>query len=373
MPVVRFHTVEEARQRARRRLPRMVFDYVDGAAGREHAAALNQSALDAIRMMPRGLVNVEERQLGKTFLGQDWGLPFGIAPMGMCNLTWPDADVMLAKAAVEFNIPVGLSTAGTSTIEDTYQRAGQHAWFQLYVGKSDELATQLVDRAEAAGYDTLILTIDVPQVAPRIRDLRNGFQAPLVIGPRQFIDFALHPNWSIRTLMAGVPEPVNFAASNASEKFVRNAGRGRIDWAWLDSLRKRWHGHLIVKGVLSTVDAVRLQAVGVDAIYISNHGGRKLDSAPPAIQQLPRIRAAVGEDYPLIFDSGVRTGEQIVKVLALGADFVMLGRPFLFGIGADGASGLQRLIELLVNEMSVAMAQIGAPSVGDITQSVLTD
>ena len=368
---VNIFSIEDARRAAQRRMPRMLFDFVDGAAGSENANRLNRTALDAIRLQPRVLVNVDNRRLNKIFLGREWGLPLGIAPMGMCDLTWPGADKMLAAAAKHHNIPLTLSTAASSTIEETYQRAGDNAWFQLYVGQSEEVALDFVRRADQAGYSALLLTVDVPQVAPRQRDLRNGFKTPLRIGPRQFIDFAIHPHWSIQTLLAGVPRTANYAADSGAKSFVRGESRGRVDWDFLAQLRDLWPRSLIVKGVLSAQDAIKIRDTGVDAVYVSNHGGRQLDSAPPAIQMLPAIRAAVGDHYPLLFDSGIRNGEAVVKALALGADFVMLGRPFLYGIGADGERGLATVIELLSNEISLALAQLGRPDIEDIDHSVI--
>jgi L-lactate dehydrogenase (cytochrome) len=349
----RIQTSDEARALARRRLPRLMFDYIDGAAGKEHAAARNLDALGARQLMPRVLAPSEQCSLKKTFLGQTLALPFGIAPMGMCNLAWPGADQMLAAEAVRRGMPHGVSTAASSTLEAMAEQAGALAWFQLYVTGTLEAAWGLVDRAKAAGYQALILTVDVPRVAPRPRDVRNGFTMPFHIGPRQFMDFALHPHWSLASL------------------FDRHASRAGANWAFLDELRRRWDGKLIVKGVLSPEDAQRIQAAGADAIYVSNHGGRQLDSAPPAITALARVRAAVGPDYPLVFDSGVRSGEDILKALACGADLVMLGRPLLYALGADGARGLASLLDALLNELGVAMAQLGLADVSDIRASHL--
>ena len=371
-------TVADARARARRRLPRMMFDYVDGAAGAESASRLNCQVLDAIRLLPRVLVNVEERDLAKSFLGRDWGLPFGIAPMGMCDLVWPGADAILARAAARHDIPLCLSTAASSTIEQTRERAGENAWFQLYVGHSQEIAMDQVRRADEAGYEVLMLTVDVPQVSLRLRDLRNGFQVPFRIGPRQFLDFARHPAWSLGTIAAGVPVTANFndyVASTSSDKvfkaWVRNEGRGRLDWQFLEMLRQRWPRTLVVKGVLAPADALAAKERGIDALYVSNHGGRQLDSVVPAIHMLPRIRQAVGEGYPLLFDSGVRNGDGIIKALALGADFVMLGRPFLYAIGADGERGMERIVEILREEISVSIAQLGKPDLTGIDASLI--
>ena len=364
-------SVADARAAAKWRMPKIIFDFVDGAAGSEFSCEQNCSMLDRVRLLPRVLVNVENRRLGKSLFGREWDLPFGIAPMGMCNLTWPGADKMLAAAAVKYGIPVCLSTMASSNIENIGQQAGENAWFQLYVGQSEEIGFDLVRRAEEAGYDTLILTVDLPIIADRPREQRNGFQSPIKIGPKQFFDFAIHPQWSIRTLLTGVPVLANNLQSSSGEKFVRNEGRGKVDWGFLDRLRQRWKGKLVVKGVLSAEDAVRIRDANVDAVYVSNHGGRQLDSAPAAIAMLPGIRAAVGADYPIIFDSGVRNGEAVIKALALGADFVMLGRPFLYGIGAAGEQGLETVIELLIKQIDMTLAQLARPDINDIDASVI--
>jgi len=254
------------------------------------------------------------------------------------------------------------------------ERAAGNGWFQLYVGPSVDDAMDLVQRAEAAGYEYLLLTVDVPVVSARPREQRQGFEAPFRMRPRQFVDFAAHPQWVIHTLVDGVPKPVNVLPANTVVNkpiFTRNEIRGHIDWQFLDQLRERWMGKLILKGVLSADDAVRIRDAGVDAVYVSNHGGRQLDAAPAAIDMLPEIRQAVGADYPLIFDSGLRSGEGIVKALALGADFVMLGRPFLYASGADGQRGVYRLIELLKNDMLLVLAQIGCTDVSHLDRNVL--
>ena len=366
-------SIADARSAAKRRVPKIMFDYVDGAAGSEYGCEQNSRMLERIRLLPRVLVNVENRNLKKTLLGHEWDLPIGIAPMGMCDLTWPGADKMLAAAAVKYNIPLTLSTMASSNIEDTFQRAGENAWFQLYVGQSQEIAFDMVSRAENCGYDTLMLTVDVPLIAARPREQHNGFQSPMKIGPRQFFDFATHPQWSIRTLLSGVPELANNVGGDHAGKIVRDESRGKVDWNFLDRLRQRWPGKLIVKGVLSPLDAVRIRDADADAIYVSNHGGRQLDSAPAAIQMLPVIRDAVGDDFPIIFDSGVRNGEAVLKALALGADFVMLGRAFMYGIGAAGAQGLDQVIELLKNQMDTSLAQLGRPNIDDIDRSIIVD
>ena len=369
----RLYGTDDARTMARRRMPRMIFDFVDGAAGSETADRLNRAAIDRIRLQPRVLVNVENRRLSKPILGREMALPFGIAPMGMCDLTWPGADRALAAQAVRSGIPLCLSSAASTTLEAMHPLAAGLAWFQLYVGESEDAAMEMVDRAEAAGYEVLILTVDVPQTSKRLRDQKNGFRVPFKLGPRQFLDFALHPRWAIETLLSGVPKPMNYETAKHGHGFVRDESRGRTDWAFLERLRARWKGKLVVKGVLNSDDAIRVMDTGADAIYVSNHGGRQLDSAPAAIRVLPAIRDAVGKDYSLIFDSGLRNGEGIVKALALGADFVMLGRPIMYALGADGARGLSTLIDILADEISVTIAQLGCRRVEDIDAGVLAD
>jgi len=364
----RIFSVSDARKFARRRLPRMIFDFIDGSAGEERACELNVEMIEALRMLPRVLVNVEDRNHRKALFGQTWNLPFGIAPMGMCNLTWPDADAMLARAATQYGIPLVLSTMASSSIEVTAERAGEHAWFQLYVGDSEEVAYHLIERAQTAGYTNLILTVDVPTIGARPREKRNGFQSPFRIGPRQFFDFAMHPQWSLTTLQTGMPKLANVNVPGGRQ-FKRNEARGKLDWDFLARLRERWPGNLIVKGVLGCEDSVRIRDAGVDAVCVSNHGGRQYDSSPAAIQMLPQIRAAVGLDFPLLFDSGVRNGEGVLKALALGADFVLIGRPFLFAMAADGYPGLQQVIELIQSQLDISLAQIGCADVNDIDAS----
>ena len=360
-------SLSDARGRAKRRLPRIIFDFVDGGAGNESACRLNVDELEALRLLPRVLVNVEQRNLRRSLLGRSWELPFGIAPMGMCNLTWPGADDMLARAARHYGMPLALSTMASSSIESMAASAADHVWFQLYVGQSEAVAYDLVERAELAGYTHLILTVDVPEIGLRPREQRNGFQSPMRIGVRQFIDFARHPRWSLATLRHGVPRQANVNLAGAGE-FKRGEARGKVDWAFLRRLRERWQGKLIVKGVLGCDDSLRIRETGADAVYVSNHGGRQLDSAPPAIRMLPLIRAAVGPDYPLLFDSGVRSGDAVIKALALGADFVFIGRPFLYAMGADGYAGLQQMVELLRSQVDIGLAQIGCTDINDLDE-----
>ena len=361
------HSSADARRLARRRLPWMVFDYIDGAAGQETGAMRNRAALDALELRPRILRDVSNRSLAVPLFDKIAKAPFGISPMGMCNLSGPGADMMLARLAARENVPLGVSTVASTAMEPLIEAAEGNAWFQLYFSGDGEGTFKLVERAKAAGYDTIILTVDVPEVGRRPRELRHGFTMPFRIGPKQFIDFALHPQWSLSALFKGRPQMANFDMPGYS--FDRTESRARADWDTLAKLRDMWPGKLVVKGVLDSEDAVSLKANGVDAIQVSSHGCRQLESAPSPITALADIRAAVGADYPLYYDTGLRSGEDVVKAYHQGANFTFLGRILQFAIAAGGEEGLNTLWDVLRNEASIALAQIGETSLVRETDS----
>ena len=351
------HSAEDARRLAKRRLPWMVFDYIDGAAGRETGITRNRSALDALTLRPRILRDVSQRSLATTLFGAPAERPFGIAPMGMCNLSCPGADLMLARLARDFKVPHGVSTVASTALEQIIDVAEGHAWFQIYFSGDGSGTFKLVERARDSGYETLVVTVDVPEVGRRPRELRRGFKMPFRIGPSQFIDFALHPYWSISTLINGRPEMANFQMPGYA--FDRTESRARADWDTLARMRDMWPGKLVVKGVLDAEDAVRLKESGADAIQVSSHGARQLESAPTPVDALFAMRKAVGPDYPLFFDSGLRSGEDALKMLSHGADYCFFGRILQFAMAAAGEPGLRQLWSVLSDEMSIAMAQTG--------------
>ena len=363
------YSYEDARRLAKKRLPRMIFDYIDGAAGTEHGEHLNRNAIRDIRLQPRILNNVETRSIKADLFGDKAGLPFGISPMGMCNLARHDADRLLAQFAAEHHVPVGVSTAASTSLEDMITYADGHAWFQLYFSGNKEASFKLIDRAKASGYKTLVLTVDVPEVGRRPRELRRGFKMPFKIGIPQFIDFALHPEWSLSTLIKGKPELANFGGKFG--EFDRTSSRAGADWALLKEIRDRWQGNLVIKGVLSPIDAVKLKDAGVDAIQVSSHGGRQLDSSPAPINALREIRKSVGDDFTLFFDSGLRSGEDIIKAYAYGADYAFLGRPFSYAIAANGKAGLDQYASLLASDISVTLAQLGLTEMSDVNDDIL--
>ena len=361
MAAAHIHSSEDARRLAKRRLPWMVFDYIDGAAGNETGAARSRAALDAVTLEPRVLRNVADRDLTVDLFGTCAKRPFGIAPMGMCNLSAPRADLMLARLAAQYQVPHGVSTVASTPLEKIIEVADGHAWFQLYFSGDGQGTFKLVERAKDAGYQTLVVTVDVPEVGRRPRELRHGFKMPFSIGPRQFFDFAMHPRWSLTQLAAGKPQMANFEMDGF--EFDRTESRARATWDTLSRLRDMWPGNLVVKGVLNVQDAIALKHAGVDAIQVSSHGSRQLESAPAPIMALPLIRAAVGADYPLFYDSGLRSGEDVLRVLNEGANFAFLGRPFQFAIAAGGEKGLHKLWDVLSEELSSAMAQTGVTKI----------
>lgn len=360
----KIYSYDDARRLSQKRLPKMIFDYIDGAAGNEYGEAHNRSEIQNIKLQPRILKNVKERSIKTKIFGTETDLPFGISPMGMCNLAGPKADYSLAKFAAKNNIPVGVSTVASSSLEDMAEWSEGNAWFQLYYTGKKETTFQLLDRAKAAGYKTLIFTVDVPEIGIRPRELKHKYSYPFRMSASQFIDFALHPFWSLPTLFAGAPDLGNFGGKHG--KFERANSRAGADWDLLKDIREYWGGNLVVKGVLSPEDAASLKVTGVDAIQVSSHGGRQVNSGPTPISALKEIRKAVGDDFTLFFDSGLRSGEDIIKAYAYGADFAFMGRPFSYAFASLGAQGLDQYGDILKNEISVTLAQLGLTNINQV-------
>ncbi len=374
LPSQKIFSIKDARELSRKRLPKLVFDFIDGASGDEKLAEINSTALDQIRLEPKVLRNVEKRSLKKQVLGYEFDFPFGFAPMGMTNLSWPGADSMLAAESARNNIPTCVSMASTTTLEKMYELSEGHSWMQLYIFQDENFVMELLDRAKNTGYEVAILTVDVPVLSRRTRDDKNGFSYPFKIGPKQFFDFATHPTWSLSTLLSGIPKPMNYVTSKSGDGiFKRKESRGSTDWDTLKRVRDKWKGKLVIKGVMSPDDATKIKGAGADAIQVSNHGGRQLDSATAAINMLPLIRKSVGSDFPLIFDSGIRSGSDIVRALAFGADYTMIGRPVMYAMGADGKKGLRRIVEIIKEEASTTLGLVGLNDINDITSNIVIE
>ena len=373
-PSTKIHTIDDAIRLSKKRLPKLVFDFIDGASGDDKLAEINSTALDQIRLEPKVFRNVENRNLSKKIFDFHFDYPFGFAPMGMTNLSWPEADKMIAKESAYNNIPTCVSMASSTTLEDMFTFSEGHSWMQIYIFQSEEFIMELLKRAENIGYKVLILTVDVPILSRRARDDRNGFGYPFKIGPKQFLDFALHPQWSLTTLIKGAPKPMNYVTSKSGDQiFRRKESRGATDWNTLKRVREAWKGKLIIKGVMNSEDALKIKEAGADAIQVSNHGGRQLDSATASINALPLIRKALGDDFPILFDSGIRSGSDILRALALGADFVMFGRPLMYAIGADGAKGLRRIINLIKEELSTNLGLVGLTDINEVDKKIIAE
>ena len=374
LPSQKIFSIKDARDLSRNRLPKLVFDFIDGASGDEKLAEINSIALDQIRLEPKVLRNVEKRSLKKKVLNYEFDFPFGFAPMGMTNLSWPKADSMLAAESARNNIPTCVSMASTTTLEKMYELSEGHSWMQLYIFQDENFVMELLDRAKNTGYEVAILTVDVPVLSRRTRDDKNGFAYPFKIGPKQFFDFATHPTWSLSTLLSGIPKPMNYVTSKSGDGiFKRKESRGTTDWDTLKRVRDKWKGKLVIKGVMSPDDAIKIKEAGADAIQVSNHGGRQLDSATAAINMLPLIRKSVGSDFPLIFDSGIRSGSDIVRALAFGADYTMIGRPVMYAMGADGKKGLRRIVEIIKEEVSTTLGLVGLNDINDVTSKIVIE
>ncbi len=370
----KIHTIDDAIRLSKKRLPKLVFDFIYGASGDDKLAEINSKALDQIRLEPKVFRNVENRNLSKKIFDFHFDYPFGFAPMGMTNLSWPEADKMIAKESAYNNIPTCVSMASSTTLEDMFTFSEGHSWMQIYIFQSEEFIMELLKRAESIGYKVLILTVDVPILSRRARDDRNGFGYPFKIGPKQFLDFALHPQWSLTTLFKGAPQPMNYVTSKSGDQvFRRKESRGATDWNTLKRVRDAWKGKLIIKGVMNSEDALKIKEADADAIQVSNHGGRQLDSATASINALPLIRKALGDDFPILFDSGIRSGSDILRALALGANFVMFGRPLMYAIGADGARGLRRIINLIKEELSTNLGLVGLTDINEVDKKIIAE
>jgi isopentenyl diphosphate isomerase/L-lactate dehydrogenase-like FMN-dependent dehydrogenase len=348
--------IEDLHRLARRRLPRIVRDYVEGGAEDHTTLRANREALAAIRFAPRVLADVSRRSQTTSLFGCDYDAPFGIAPIGAAGLVWHEADMALARAARAANLPFILSTHSFVPLA----RIAQHAsapWFQLYMPNNRIDAGNLVALALDAGCEALVLTADVPVGGNREYNERNGFRVPLRLGIRTLLDGLLHPRW-----LAGVYFKSDWRG-HLLEWGTRRETQGWDDFDWL---RRAWPRKLLIKGILTADDALLALEHGADGIFVSNHGGRQLDGAPAAIEALPPIAAAVGGRMAVLMDGGIRRGADIVKALALGADMVFAGRAALYGAAAGGEAGARRALQILKSEVDRVLALLGCASTAQL-------
>ena len=378
------YAIADLRRLAHRRLPRALFDFYDGGAEDEITLRANRAAFEAVALRPRVLVDVTQVDTGIRMLGAPSALPLAVAPTGAPGFGWPGADIAIAQAAAAAGIPYTLSSSGTISIEGLARAASGRLWFQAYVLRDQAYFEQMVRRAEAAGYEALMITVDLPVGGKRERDFRNHFGIPFRFTPRNLLDFAQHPRWAARIARHGMPQletlsglaqagagPAKAASASAIASSVgRNYDAG-FDWQRLAALRRLWPRRLIVKGVAHPEDAARLVALGVDALVVSNHGGRQLDGGAATLQLLPAVVAAVQGRVPVWVDGGVRRGADVVKALALGAQAVLVGRATLYGAMAAGQPGAQRALTILRDEIERTMRLCGVTRVADIGPDLL--
>ncbi len=364
-------TVEDLRRVAVRRWPRGVRGYVEGGADAEVSLERNVAAYRAYDLVPGTLRDVAEADTRCDLFGFASALPFALAPTGYTRMAHPDGERAAARAALGAGIPYTLSTMATTRLEDVAADVGGELWFQLYVWRDRGLSRDLLDRAAAAGYRVLLVAVDVPVTGMRARDVRAGFTLPPRLTPGVLAEMALHPSWCAGLLRG---EPITFAnfareVSNRSESVMDFAARQfdpSVTWPDITWVRERWNGPLLIKGLLDPDDAARARSAGADGVVLSNHGGRQLDQAMPPVDMLPTVRERVGAEFPVLVDSGVRRGVDLAIALALGANGCLVGRPYLYGLGAAGQAGASAAIELLAGELRRAMRLLGVTSVAQL-------
>ncbi|MEU4291352.1 alpha-hydroxy acid oxidase [Kribbella sp. NPDC026596] len=364
-------TIADLRAIAKRRTPRSVFDYTDGAAEAEISLRRARDLFAEMELQPSILRNVSEIDLGTSILGGRSELPFAFAPTGFTRMMNHEGESAVVKVAEQLGIPYALSTMGTTSIEDV-AAAGPKArkWFQLYVWKDRDAGEDLVKRSAAAGYEALMLTVDVPVAGARLRDVRNGFTIPPSLTAKTVLDASLHPAWWANLLTT---RPLTFASLSNWDGTVAELLDKLFDPTMtiedLNWLRSIWDGPLIVKGIQTVEDARRVVDAGADAIVLSNHGGRQLDRAPTMLRILPEVRKAVGTDAEIYLDTGIMSGADIVASIALGADACLVGRAYLYGLMAGGERGVARAAEILTKEVRRTMALLGVSRVADLNPS----
>lgn len=372
------YSIEDLRQSAKRRLPRAVFDFFDGGAEDEVTLQDNMAAYQRQRLMPRALTDVSTIDTSTVILGQRAALPMAIAPTGAVGFGWHGGDIAIARAAVAAGIPYTLSSTATASIEQIAKAAPGRLWFQAYILRNKPFLEALVQRALAADYEALVITVDLPVGGKRERDFRNHFSVPFRFTPKNVFDFVQHPRWLTSIIRHGMPVMENLvgldAQATSPTAIASSVGRNydpAFNWDALQKIRDNWPRKLIVKGILSPQDALRVANMGCDAVVVSNHGGRQLDSAAATFDALPGVVQAVNGRIPVLLDGGIRRGTDIFKALACGARGVMLGRATLYGASAAGEPGASRAIAILKDELVRTMQLCGACTVQGIDASLL--
>jgi len=376
MPVIT--TIEDLRVLAEKRVPRMFYDYADSGSWTESTYQANESDFQKIKLRQRVAVNMENRSTASTMVGQPVAMPVAIAPTGLTGMQHADGEILAARAAQKFGVPFTLSTMSICSIEDVAKHAGEGFWFQLYVMKDKGFIERLIDRAKAANCGALVLTLDLQILGQRHKDLKNGLSAPPKLTIKNMINIATKPRWALGMLgtprrqfgnivghVTGVADMSSLSSWTASQ-FDPALNWGDVEW-----IKKRWGGKLILKGIQDVEDAHMAVQSGADALIVSNHGGRQLDGAQSSIEALPAIVDAVGQNIEVHMDGGIRSGQDVVKARALGAQGVYIGRSMLYGLGAMGEAGVTKALEIIHKELDLTMAFCGRTQMDTVDKSIL--
>ena len=376
MPVVT--NIEDLRELSKRRIAKAIFDYVDRGSYSEATLRANRADLESLTLRQRAAIDVDRRSTRTTMIGQDVAMPVALAPTGLTGLNWADGEILAARAAERFGVPFTLSTMSICSIEDVAGAVTRPFWFQLYVMRDRGFAASLIERARAAGCSALVLTLDLQVQGQRHQDLKNGLAVPPRLTLGTLLDVMRKPGWAFNVLTGKRKSFGNLEgripnADNLSTLSQWIAGQfdPTLSWKDVEWVKKLWGGKLILKGILDAEDAKLAASTGADALVVSNHGGRQLDGAASSIRALPEVLDAVAGKTEVLFDGGVRSGQDVLKALALGAKGTMIGRAFLYGLGALGEKGVSRALEIIRNELDVSMALCGLRDVKDASPAIL--
>lgn len=371
-------TIADLKALARRRVPKMFFDYADSGSWTEGTYRANEEDFAAIKLRQRVLVDMTNRSLKSEMIGQPVSMPVALAPTGMTGMQHADGEMLAAKAAEEFGVPFTLSTMSICSIEDVASVTAKPFWFQLYVMKDRAFIESLIERAKRANCSALVITADLQILGQRHKDLRNGLSAPPKFTPKHIWQMATRPQWCLdmaRTKRRGFGNIVGHAKNvsdlSSLSSWTAEQFDPRLSWKDVEWIKDRWNGKLIIKGILDEEDARAAADTGADAIIVSNHGGRQLDGAPSAISMLPKIVSAVGDRIEVHLDSGIRSGQDVLKAVALGAKGTYIGRPFLYGLGAMGKEGVELALNIIRKEMDITMALCGKRDIQSVDRNII--
>ncbi len=370
--------IEDLRAIARKRVPRMFYDYADSGAWTEGTYRANESDFQKIKLRQRVAVNMEGRSLRTTLVGQDAVMPLAISPTGLTGMQHADGEILAAKAAADFGVPFTLSTMSICSLEDVAAATGKPFWFQLYVMRDREFVGDLIDRAKAAGCSALVLTLDLQILGQRHKDIKNGLSTPPKPTLRNLANLATKPHWCLgmlgtkRRTFGNIVGHVDGVADMSSlSSWTASQFDPSLNWGDVERIKKLWGGKLILKGIMDAEDARLAPDSGADALIVSNHGARQLDGAPSSIEALPGIAEAAGKDIEVWMDGGIRSGQDVLKARALGAQGTMIGRSFLYGLGAYGQDGVTRALQIIQKELETTMAFCGHTQIDTVDRSIL--